>query len=141
LGYDNKRGKVKIKRPFMTVLRMGWKCRQIRAETYLQFLRQNILHFRRQSFKGWMEAFTAEEHNAIHRVRLYREDAHGPGFWKDVGKLGGLEEFILLVTNKEDTGERKYREKEIRYFSKKLNKMVGHKVELEVIERERWSHF
>lgn len=125
------------------VMGIGSACRQIRAETYLRYLTQNLIQFRgRQSFKRWIEAFAAEEHEALRSIRVFENDAHVPGFWEDVGKLRGLEKVVLYVTrDDEDAGEQKNREMVISFFSNKLNSAVGHKVKLEVLWSEMWYYF
>ena len=76
LGY-NLCGRLRISRAYMRVKRIGQTSRQIRAETHLRFLRQNVLQFKRQTFKRCMRTFTAEEQNAIRRVRVYETEALG----------------------------------------------------------------
>lgn len=117
------------------VMGIGSACRQIRAETYLRYLTQNLIRFGgRQSFKRWMEASAAEEHEALRSIHVFEDDAHVPGFWGDVGKLRGLEKVVLSVTkDHEDAVEQKNPEMVISFFSNKLNSAVGHKVELEVV--------
>ena len=55
-------------------------------------------------------------------------------FWNEVTKLGALEKFVLIVDVHE--GMAKARNRVMGFFSNKLNSVVGHKVEFEVLERD-----
>jgi hypothetical protein len=109
----------------------------MRVELNLEFPGQQTIEFRRRFFRKWMAVFTAEQHQAIRKVRVYASDAREDidDFWDDAAKLGALEKFVLIV----DAHERmqaKARDRVMGFFSGMLNSVIGHKVEFEVLERD-----
>ena len=118
------------------IKRMGTTCRLMRVELNLAFLSQQTIEFRRRFFRKWMSVFIAEQHQAIRKVRIYESEARQgmEDFWNDVAKLGALEKFVLIVDVHE--GMAKARNRVMGFFSNKLNSVVGHKVEFEVLERD-----
>jgi hypothetical protein len=138
LGNDQN-WELKVKsRKVKNIMRMGTTCRLMRVELNLEFLGQQTIEFSRRFFRKWMAVFTAEQHQAIRKVRVYASDAREDmdGFWDEAAKLGALEKFVLIV----DAHERmqaKARDRVMGFFSGMLNSVIGHKVEFEVLERDR----
>jgi predicted GTPase len=121
-------------RKVKNIMRLGTTCRVMRAELSLRFLGQQTIEFRRRRFKRWMANFSADQHGAIRKVRVYESDAIYSAFWKTVEKLSALEKLVLIVDVHE--GMAKARNRVMGFFSNKLNSVVGHKVEFEVLERD-----
>ena len=130
-----KNGKLRVQsRKVENIMRTGTTCRLMRAELSLRFLGQQTIEFRRGFFKKWMaKNFTADQHGAIRKVRVYESDANRSTFWKDMEKLSALEKLVLIVEVHENMA--KARNRVMGFFSNKLNSIIGHKVEFEVLER------
>lgn len=135
LGNDKNRDLKVQSLKIKNIMRMGTTCRLMRAELNLAFLSQQTIEFRRRFFKKWMANFTADQHQAIRKVRIYESETRQgmEGFWNNVAKLGALEKFVLIVDAHE--GMAKARNRVMGFFSNKLNCVIGHKVEFEVLER------
>ena len=136
LGRD-KDGEFRVQsRKVKNIMRMGTTCRLMRVELNLAFLSQQTIEFKRGFFRRWMSVFTAEQLQAIRKVRIFESDSRKgmEGFWNDVAKLGALEKFVLIVDVHE--GMAKARNRVMGFFSNKLNNAVGHKVDFEVLERD-----
>lgn len=136
LGYDKNRDLKVQSLKTKNIMRMGTTCRLMRVELNLAFLSQQTIEFRRGFFRRWMSVFIAEQHQAIRKVRIYESEARQgmERFWNDVAKLDALEKFVLIVDAHE--GMAKARNRVMGFFSNKLNCIVGHKVEFEVLERD-----
>jgi hypothetical protein len=110
-------------------MRVARACRQIRAETYLRFLSQQTIVFRRRTFMRSVALFGAEPRNAIGKLRIYQIDLDAAGFWEAIGTFGSLEHFALVIHRKETNLEDL-----ISFCQFMLNSVVvGHRVEFEAL--------